>query len=66
MDVHQGNVNCPLGDQTGGVGHGGNWSRHVRPARFKQALQLCADLPRIFDHQNTQAIKVHGFRTGRQ
>jgi len=61
-NVHQRNIDCPLGSQTGGGGGGSDGSGYIRPALFKQALHSCADLPRIFDHENAQAIEVRGPR----
>jgi hypothetical protein len=47
----------------GGIGRRRDRPHHFRTTRFQQALQSCADRPRIFDDQNAQTIEVRSPRS---
>ena len=65
IEVDKGYVGGMIGDQALGLGRGRDWSVHIRSPGPKQVLQGYADVPRVLDQEDTQALQIRGFGSGR-
>ena len=60
-EVDERNVGGLLRDQTLSRGGGRDGSSHLRPASLEQALHGKADVPAIFDDEDTHPVQIRGY-----
>jgi hypothetical protein len=59
-EIDERNVRSLLADQMLGRSRRRDGASHIRPASLEQALHGAADMPAIFDHEDTHPIQIRG------